>query len=258
VPLAFFAGVGSVRIIRVSVFFVCFFIGTFCFAPPIEILYRPRVSYSHALKALYGIEDPSLATSAQRLKAKEWLGEETLGHLAIKLPQGAYPGGRVFGFLPQATTHFPRQHPMAGRSESEMYFWLLFGGSAHGNGSVPGAFQLNDGWASEGVGRLMDATRTIRLEVTDAQLKKIVAEMDRLSQSKNIEYQLLPDRYGDERLFPANRFNCVTAVSHVLGSAGVKLSIFPENGSISEVVRRADPLSVPYYEGCFFRALGEP
>ncbi len=241
------------RHLLVAVLF--FFVVEPCFAPPIELLYRPRPDVFAAMK-LVGVSSLSEATEEQKRKINEMVDVNSLGHVAIRLPQGTIPGGRVFGWQPIPTTTLPGGHPMLNHTREKLYYWLIFNDEPGKFRSVPGAFQVDDTWAREGMGNRFDHTRSVPMNVTDEQLNRIVQNIRELNRNPKAEYQLIPNRLGEMNYrYPENHYNCVTALGEIFNGTGITIDEVPGNGSITEFARRAAAKSQPYTERCPFWAV---
>ncbi len=197
------------------------------FAPHIEILYRQSLSTVPG-SVLYSTDLPSFK--------KDPLA--AAGHVAIRLPPYKFGlGATVYGWTPQLEGELSSNEPAANMTPDERLAYMSnYDVPAQKWKTLPGAFQNNEMWALDGINHPSLPTRSIALELTDAQLEILLNNMRRL-QMGHTRYQFSPMR---SQSFDENSYNCASAVLEVFMGTGVDLSFLPSRGSMPGFYRAAE------------------
>lgn len=222
---------------------------TAAFAPPVEVtlVYRPMVRSTQVVRhvlekkadagwpELWRLLESHGITSFAELRGKEDLlaridtlvthDPRSWGHVALELPPGSRPGGRVFGWEPDPAV----LAQMDDGGAKLLGQWLSLDGPREGRlPAVRGRLVNNDPWMVDASFPQSAAVRERKIALSEAQLAALVRAMDALDADPTAMFEL---GFGG-RQFSANAYNCVSAAGALLASAGVPIAEIPANGSM--------------------------
>lgn len=147
----------------------------------------------------------------------------------LRLP-GSDDSNQVGAFLAQASARDSHGHPP---------HWA-------------GLFQREEAWAQAGLQGALGRTRSISIEVTDAELEQIVKRMKAISSDGSYRYQIVPSLVHERAVFPSKHLNCLTAMREILKEIKGVHQFLPPDGSMLAFMLATERFAVDVttWQGC--------
>ena len=172
--------------------------------------------YGNTVRILFRA-NPTSIDGLDRFQLARENKDNPYGHVAIELPEGAHPEGRIFGWKPTPLYDLGDEYYEIwsechkGWKSPEYVYQQLW--------RKPGSLQLDHEWAARGT-KARTRTMYIEFQVSDDNLNTIVSNMKQFTRKF---YELIPDS--------EDAYNCVTSIGALLEGTGIYISI-PERGHL--------------------------
>lgn len=236
---------------RLAILILGLFPWTACFAPPIEIVWRPSLLSNAAILEHFKVSHPRELSEAQQKYWKQLMADrDSIGHVALQIPS-ADGTPTIYGWHPTDPKDLPAGHPMRDKTFAQMMDWMMMNRSGKFP-SVPGQLRNDGDWAARGTRDRPDYTRTIRLEATDEQISQIKRNLVRMQQ-EGWGYQLIADEepYSNgKRRYQGKNANCVSAVNEMLKGTGLEADFIPADGVMNVFYKNAQKRSLAWGDVC--------